>query len=121
MTNVRLYNSGAIKIRYADEWMAHYQFKRITDFIKNVKSDRRFWGERTFQMAQKIKFTIVAPPRFSKHRRLLADAGMRLKNSGQIKYFDFLVIMGALIMKTFHRLDGYQFYEVSGTEIHEHS
>ena len=87
MTNVRLYNSGAIKIRYADEWMAHYQFKRITDFIKNVKSDRRFWGERTFQMAQKIKFTIVAPPRFSKHRRLLADAGMRLKNSGQIKYY----------------------------------
>ena len=34
VTNVRLYNSGAIKIRYAEEWMAHHQFKRITDFLR---------------------------------------------------------------------------------------
>lgn len=117
VSNVRLYKSGAIKIRYSEEWMAHYHFKKITDMIKEYKSDRRYWGERTYQMAHRIKFQVCTPPRFSKERRVLADEGMRLKRSGTIKFFDFLVIQGKLIMKTFQRLDGYQFYEVNGTEV----
>ena len=117
VSNVRLYKSGAIKIRYSEEWMAHYHFKKITDFIKEFKSDRRYWGDRTYEMAHRIKFQVCTPPRYSKERRVLADEGMRLKRSGTIKFFDFLVIKGKLIMKTFQRLDGYQFYEVNGTEV----
>ena len=117
VTNVRLYKSGAIKIRYAEEWMAHCQFKKITDFIKRVKSDPTFWGERACLTAHNVKFSLVTPPRFSRERRVLASEGMRLKSIGKIKYFDFLVIQGALIMKTFQRLDGYQFYEANGREV----
>ena len=110
-THVRLYKSGAIKIRYNEEWMARWTLNRITYYIKRVKEDRQFFGERIYRMAKNIKFSICTPPRFSRERRLLAAEGMRLKSTGKVKYFDFIIIHGRLLMKTFQRLDGYQFYE----------
>ena len=116
-SNVRLYKSGAIKIRYDQEWMARHTFNTITKWVKEVKGDRDFFTERIYNVAQNIKFSICTPPRFSRERRLLATEGMRLKNIGKIKYFDFIVIHGRLIMKTFQRLDGYQFYEAYQNQV----
>ena len=116
-SNVRLYKSGAIKIRYDQEWMARHTFNTLTKWVKEVKGDRDFFTERIYNVAQNIKFSICTPPRFSRERRLLATEGMRLKNIGKIKYFDFIVIHGRLIMKTFQRLDGYQFYEAYQNQV----
>ena len=116
-SNVRLYKSGAIKIRYDQEWMARHTFNTITKWVKEVKGDRQFFTERIYNVAQNIKFSICTPPRFSRERRLLATEGMRLKNIGKIKYFDFIVIHGRLIMKTFQRLDGYQFFEAYQNQV----
>ena len=116
-SNVRLYKSGAIKIRYDQEWMARHTFNTITKWVKEVKGDRDFFTERIYNVAQNIKFSICTPPRFSRERRLLATEGMRLKNIGKIKYFDFIVIHGRLIMKTFQRLDGYQFFEAYQNQV----
>ena len=116
-SNVRLYKSGAIKIRYDQEYMARHTFNRITKWVKEVKGDREFFTERIYNVAQNIKFSICTPPRFSRERRLLATEGMRLKNIGKIKYFDFIVIHGRLIMKTFQRLDGYQFFEAYQNQV----
>ena len=63
----------------------------ITNFIKEVKGDQQFYGERIYNMAQNIKFSICTPPIFSRERCLLAT--------------------GRLLMKTYQRLDGYQFLE----------
>ena len=97
---------------------AYFQHNNwVNKWVKEVKGDRQFFTERIYNVAQNIKFSICTPPRFSRERRLLATEGMRLKNIGKIKYFDFIVIHGRLITKTFQRLDGYQFYETYQNQV----
>ena len=122
-TGYKLYRSGALKIKYAEQIEARRSMHLLRSIIGHVKKSVREWHPNTpdselealdekFRRAKSIKFSIALSGRFNEHRKVFQKCAQTLKRNGVIASWDCILIKNSLVMKTYDKRKRRKFYNL---------
>ena len=111
-TRIKVFKTGAIKITYSSKHRAEDALRSCSRVVGQSRKNLVCWTEQLDDSAYeeavrerarrwaKFKFTRLLPPRFDNERKKLSTAAIELKSKRKIDWFQFFVVKGSLIMKT---------------------
>ena len=105
--NIKLFRSGALKLTYNNSSQARFQILTLRKWIGDIKRRYRSTDDEIpnrpsdiqMRAAERIKFCIATPRRFNSDRKILQSAAKHLKETHQIRWFDFLVLDNKMVVK----------------------
>ena len=98
--NVKLFKNGSLRLTYKDSSCARFQILTLRRWIGEIKARaRQDPDDFELRAVQKMKFCIVTPKRFHSDRKILQKAAKYLKDTNEIRFFDYLVVDNKLIIK----------------------
>ena len=98
--NVKFFKNGSLRLTYKDSSCAKFQILTLRRWIGEIKARaRQDPDDIELRVVQKMKFCIATPKRFHADRKILQKAAKHLKDSNEIRFFDYLVVDNKLVIK----------------------
>ena len=122
-TGYKLYRSGALKIKYAEQIEARRSMHLLRSIIGHMKKAARERHPNTpdselealdenFRRARSIKFSIALSGRFNEQRKVFQKCAQTLKRNGVITSWDCILLKNSLVMKTYDKRKRRKFYNL---------